>query len=156
LVSTTIDNKKLVETKEDKQLPRSEEKNTRTESIKQRNNTPSSQGNHHHGRNRPAQRRQPFSRYKYFFYGYCFYCSNFGHKVVNYSLRFIHEQSRLPRNRYLPHQGMRQPGNKQPQTVNHVMTGKKAQIKHNNHYDPLFNEPECYICHNYGHKVADC
>ena len=36
------------------------------------------------------------------------------------------------------------------------MDGKKMQIKHNNRYDPLFNEPECYIYHNYGHKAADC
>jgi hypothetical protein len=28
--------------------------------------------------------------------------------------------------------------------------------EHNNRYDLLFNEPECYVCHNYGHKVADC
>jgi hypothetical protein len=42
------------------------------------------------------------------------------------------------------------------------MAEKRTQVKHNNnyehknHYDLLFNEPECYICHNYGHKVADC
>ena len=35
------------------------------------------------------------------------------------------------------------------------MDGKRTQVKHNNHYDPLFNEPKCYICHNYGHKAAD-
>jgi hypothetical protein len=155
--STTIDNNKPAETKEDNQPPRrSEEKGTRTESVEQRNNTPSAQGNHQHGRNRPAQRRQPFSRYKDFFYGYCFYCSNFGHKAVNCSLRFRHEQSRHPRNKYLPQQRMRQPSNKQTQTANHVMAGKRTQIKHNNRYDPLFNELECYICHNYGHKAADC
>jgi hypothetical protein len=28
--------------------------------------------------------------------------------------------------------------------------------EHNNCYDPLFSEPECYNCHNYGHKPADC
>jgi hypothetical protein len=50
---------------------------------------------------------------------------------------------------------MRQPNNKQPQTTNHMMVGKRMQITHNNHYDPLFNEPECYICHNYGHKATD-
>jgi hypothetical protein len=33
--------------------------------------------------------------------------------------------------------------------------GKRTHIKHNNHYDPLFNELECYIFHNYGHKVAE-
>jgi hypothetical protein len=36
------------------------------------------------------------------------------------------------------------------------MDGKRTQITHNNHYDPLFNEPKCYICHNYGHKSAGC
>jgi hypothetical protein len=50
---------------------------------------------------------------------------------------------------------MRQPSNKQPQTENHVMDGKMTQVKHKNHYDPLFSEPECYTCHNYGHKAAD-
>jgi hypothetical protein len=45
--STTIDNKKPAETKEDNTLPRrSEGKDARTESIEQRNNTPSTQGNH--------------------------------------------------------------------------------------------------------------
>jgi hypothetical protein len=39
---------------------------------------------------------------KDFFYGYCFYHSNFGHKVVNCLLRFRHDQSRHPRNKYLP------------------------------------------------------
>jgi uncharacterized protein YutD len=92
----------------------SEGNSTRTESVEQRNNTPFSQGNHQHGRNQPAQRRQSFSRYKYFFYGYCFYCSNFVHKDVNCSLRFRHEKSRQPRNKYLPQQKMRQPSNKQP------------------------------------------
>jgi hypothetical protein len=85
-----------------------------------------------------------------------FFCSNFGHKDVNYSLRFRYEQSKHSRNRYLPQQRMRQPSNKQSQTLNHVMAEKRAQVKHNNHYDPLFNEPECYTCHNFGHKVADC
>jgi hypothetical protein len=68
---TTIDNNKPAETKEDNQSPRrSEEKGTINVSIEQRNNTPSAQGNHQHGRDRPTQRRQSFSRYKYFFYGY--------------------------------------------------------------------------------------
>jgi hypothetical protein len=50
--STTIDNNEPVETKEDNQMPRrSEGKSTRTESVEQRNNTPSAQGNHQHGRN---------------------------------------------------------------------------------------------------------
>jgi hypothetical protein len=45
--STTIDNNKPKETKEENQPPRrSEGKATRTESIEQINNTPSAQGNH--------------------------------------------------------------------------------------------------------------
>jgi hypothetical protein len=42
------------------------------------------------------------------------------------------------------------------------MTGRRIQVRHNNnyehnnHYDPLFSEPECYNYHNYGHKAADC
>jgi hypothetical protein len=42
------------------------------------------------------------------------------------------------------------------------MDGGRTQVKHNNiyehnnRYDLLFSEPECYICHNYGHKAADC
>jgi hypothetical protein len=51
--STFIDNNKYGETEEDNRPRRkSERKSTRTESVKQRN--------HHHGRNRSAQRRQPF------------------------------------------------------------------------------------------------
>jgi hypothetical protein len=82
-----------------------------------------------------------FSNNKGVFYGYCFFCSNFGHKVVNYSLRFRNEKSKHSRNRYLPQQRMRQPSNKQSQIANHVMAGKRSQVKHNNHYDPFFNEP---------------
>jgi hypothetical protein len=65
-------------------------------------------------------------------------------------------------NNYLPQQRLRQPSNKQPQTINQVMTGRRIQVRHNNnyehnnHYDLLFSEPKFYICHNYGHKAADC
>jgi hypothetical protein len=163
--STIIDNNHSIETEKDNHPPRrNERKSMRTEYVDQINNTntSSSQRNHQHGRNRLTQRRQPFSRYKGFFYGYYFFCSNFGNKVVNCSLRFRYEQSRYSRNNYMPQQRLRQPSNKQPQTTNHVMDGKKTQIKHNNsyehnnQYDMLFSEPKCYIFHNYGHKVADC
>jgi len=36
------------------------------------------------------------------------------------------------------------------------MDGKRTQVNHKNHYDPLFDEPKCYIYHNYGHKSVDC
>jgi hypothetical protein len=112
---TTYDNKKPAETKEDNQLPRrSNERGTRTETIDQRNNVLPVQRNHQHGINRPSQRRQPFSMYQGFFYGYCFFCSNFGHKAVNYFLKLRYEQSRHSRHRYMPQQRMRQPSNKPP------------------------------------------
>jgi hypothetical protein len=153
--SSNIDNSHSAETKKENQPPRrNERKSTRTESVDQRD--------YRHERNRPPQRRQTFSRYKGFFYGYCFFFSNFGHKAINCSLRFRYEQSSFSRNNYLPPQRLRQPSNKQSQTINHVMTGRRTQVKHNNsyehnnRYDLLFSEPECYNCHNYGHKAADC
>jgi hypothetical protein len=86
----------------------------------------------------------------------------FFHKSITCSLRFRYDQSRYSRNNYLPRQRVRQPSNKQPQTTNHVMVGKRTQLKHNNnyehknHYDLLFSELKCYIFHNYGHKAAYC
>jgi hypothetical protein len=100
---TTNDNNKTAETKEGNQPPRmSKEKGTRTESVEKINSVLPTERRYQHGRNRFAQRRQPFSRYKEFFYGYCFYCSNFGHKDVNCSLRLRHEQLRFQRNKYFP------------------------------------------------------
>jgi hypothetical protein len=153
--SSNIDNSHSAETKKENQPPRrNERKSPRTEFVDQKD--------YWHDRSRPPQRRQIFSRYKDFFYGYCFLCSNFGHKAINCSLRFRYEQSRYSMNNYLPQQILRQPSNKQSQIINHVMIGRRTQVKHNNRYvhnnryDLLFSEPECYNCHNYGHKAADC
>jgi hypothetical protein len=50
--SITNDNNKPAETKEDNQPPRRRKgKFSRTKSVDKRNNTPSTQGNHQHGRN---------------------------------------------------------------------------------------------------------
>jgi hypothetical protein len=168
--STTNDNHKHAETKEDNQPPRtSKEKGARTESVEQRNNVLPAQGHHQHGRNRFAQRRQSFSRYKEFFYGYCFYCSNFGHKAVNCSLRLRHKQLRFQRNKYLPQQRMIQPSNKPSQIANFQTKSRDIQLRRsrnnkqstsrqrcNNNFDLLNNEIECYNCHNFGHKAANC
>jgi hypothetical protein len=152
--SSNIDNSHCAETKKENHPPRrNERKSNRTESVDQRD--------YRHERNRPPQRRQNFSRYTGFFYGYCFFCSNFGHKAIKCSLRFRYEQSSFSRNNYLPLQRLKQPSNKQSQTINHVMTGRRTQVKHNNNYehnnryDLLFSEPKCYNCHNYGHKAVD-
>jgi hypothetical protein len=168
--STTNDNNKPVETKEDNQLPRtSKGKSARTESIEQRNNALPAQRHHQHERNRFAQRRQPFSRYKDFFYGYCFYCSNFGHKDVNCSLRIRREQLRFPRNKFLPQQRMIQQSNKPSHIANCQIKFRDMQLRrsrinkqsmsrqpYNNNFDVLNNEIEFYNCHNFGHKAANC
>jgi hypothetical protein len=148
--SSNIDNSHPAETKKkDHPSKWNERKNPRTEVVDQK-------------AYRPPRRRQTFPRYKNFFYGYCFFCSNFGHKAINCSLRLRYEQSRYSMNNYLPQQRLRQPSNKHSQTMNHVMTGRRTQEKHNNgyehnnRYDILYSEPECYICQNYGHKATNC
>jgi hypothetical protein len=99
---------------------------------------------------------------KGFFYGYYFFCYNFGHKAITSSLICRYEQTSYSRNSYLPQQRLRQPSNKQPQTITYRMTWKRMKVKHNNsyehnnRYDMFFSEPKCYNCHNYGHKDADC
>jgi hypothetical protein len=104
---TTNNNNEPVGTKEDNQPPRtSKVKDDRTESVEQRSNALTAERCHQPGRNRFEQRRQPFPRYKEFFHGYCFYCSNFGHKAVNCSLRMGHEQLRFQRNKYFLQQRM--------------------------------------------------
>jgi hypothetical protein len=60
---TTNNNNKPAGTKEDNQSPRtSKEKDARTESVEQRSNALTTERRHHPGRNRFAQRRQPFPR----------------------------------------------------------------------------------------------
>jgi hypothetical protein len=148
--SSNIDNSHPAETKKEDQPSRwNERKNPRIEFAD-------------HKIYQPPQRRQSFSRYKNFFYGYCFFCSNFGHKAIKCSLRFRYEQSRYSMNNYRPQQRLRQPSNKHSQIMNHVMTGRKTQGKHNNmyehknRYDLLYSESKCYICQNYGHKETNC
>jgi hypothetical protein len=167
---TTNDNNKPAETKEDNQPPRtSKGKRVRTESVEQRNNALPTQGHHQHERNRFAQRRQPFSRYKEFFYGYCFYCSNFGHKAVNCSFRLRHEHLSFPRNKYLPQQRMIQQSKKPSQIANFQIKSRDMQLRRsinnkqsmsrqrcNNNFDLLNNDIKCYNCHNFGHKAANC
>jgi hypothetical protein len=117
--STTNDKNNPAETKEDDQPPRtSKGKGVRIESEERRNNALSAKRCHQQERNRFTQRRQPFTRYKEFFYGYCFFCSNFGHKAVNCSLRLRHEKLRFQRNKYFPQQRMIQSSNNPSRTAN--------------------------------------
>jgi hypothetical protein len=117
--SATNDNKKPTETKEDNQLPRTrKEKGARIESVERINNALSAERRYQQEINQFSQRRQPFSRYKEFFYGYCFYCSNFVHKAVYSSLKLRHEQLRFQRNKYFPQQRMIQSSNNPSRTAN--------------------------------------
>jgi hypothetical protein len=164
--STTNDNKKPTEIKEDNQPPRtSKEKGFKIEYVERRNNALSAERCHQQEGNQFAQRRQPFSRYKEFFYGYCFYCSNFGHKDVNCSLRLRHEQLRFQMNKYFPQQRMIQSSNNPSRTANYQIKSGHIQLRRprnnqqsisrqhcNNKFDLLNNEVECYTCHNFGHK----
>jgi hypothetical protein len=168
--SITNDNNKPVEIKEDNQQPRmSKENGVRTESVGRRNNVLSTKRCHQQERNQFVQRRQPFSRYKIFFYGYCFYCSNFSHKAINCSLRLRNEQSIFQRNKYFPQRRMIQSDNNPSQSANFQINSGHIQLrrernnqqsisrKHcNNKFDLLNNEVECYTCHNFGHKSIDC
>jgi hypothetical protein len=151
---TTNDDNKPAETKEDNQPPKtSKGKGARIESEEQRNNAASTERCHQQERNQFAQRRQPFSRYKEFFYGYCFYCSNFGHKAVNCSLRSRNEQLRFQRNTYFPQQRMIQSGNNPSQIENFQIKSGHIQLRrarknqqsisrqhYNNKFDLLNNE----------------
>jgi hypothetical protein len=74
-------------------------------------------------------------RHPNFFYGYCFYCGNFGHKVV--SCRTF---------RYNRNVGM-------------ILNKPKiamVQNYFNNSFSPLLNELEFHICNNFGHKASEC
>jgi hypothetical protein len=152
---SNIDNSHSAETKKENQpLRRNERKSIRTEFCRSEKLSAWKKSTH--------SKKTIFFQVQRIFLWIFFFCSNFGHKDINCSLRFRYEQSSFSRNNYLPPQRLRQPSNKQSQTINHVMTGRRTQVKnnnsyeHNNHYDLLFSEPECYNCHNYGHKAADC
>jgi hypothetical protein len=85
-------------------------------------------------------RRRPSFKYQNFFYGYCFYCSNFGHKIANCQIKFRDMHLGRSRNK---------------QSLQH-RTKKPMNIHHRtNHFDLLNNELECYNFHNFGHKVAN-
>jgi hypothetical protein len=86
-------------------------------------------------------RRRPSFRYQIFFHGYCFYCSNFSHKIVNCQIKFRDMQLRRSRNKQSLQHRTKQPMNRQCST---------------NQFDLLISELKCYNCHNFDHKAANC
>jgi hypothetical protein len=86
-------------------------------------------------------RRRPSLMYQNFFHGYFFYCSNFGHKIASCQIKFRDMQLSRSRNKQSLQHRTRQPMSRQCST---------------NQFDLLNNNPECYKCHNFGHKAANC
>jgi hypothetical protein len=78
-------------------------------------------------------KKRPSFRYQNFFHGYCFYCSNFGHKIANCQIKFRDMQLRRSRNKQSLKHRTKQPMSRQSCT---------------NHFDLLNSELECYNCHN--------
>jgi hypothetical protein len=58
-------------------------------------------------------RRIPSFRYQNFFHGYCFYCSNFGHKIANCHIKFRDMQMRRSRNKQSLQYRTKQPMSRQ-------------------------------------------
>jgi hypothetical protein len=85
-------------------------------------------------------RRRPSFRYQNFFHGYCFYYSNFGHKIGNCQIKFRDMQLGRSRNKKsLQHR------------TKHPMSRKSCT----NHFDLLNNKLECYNCHKFLHKAPN-
>jgi hypothetical protein len=58
-------------------------------------------------------RRRPSFRYQNFFHGYCFYCSNFGHKIANCQIKFRDMQLRRSINKQSLQHRTKQPMSRQ-------------------------------------------
>ena len=70
-------------------------------------------------------RRRPSFRYQNLFHGYCFYCSNFGHKIASCQIKFRDMQLRRSRNNKSLQHRTKQPMSRQSYT---------------NHFDLLKND----------------
>jgi hypothetical protein len=87
----------------------------------------------------PPFRRSSTPRYQTIFFGLCYACNNFGHKVVNCRAnnRNInnfesHTQKGYPRR------------------------PSETQRRSYNRFESLSTEVECYKCNNFGHMAKDC
>ena len=54
------------------------------------------------------------------------------------------------------HHGVRQSVRKQDHYIIPPSNKRGIHDRNVNTFDLLYNEPECYICHNYGHKASEC
>ena len=44
---------------------------------------------------------------------------------------------------------------KQEHCTNQFTTKGRTHVRHINPFDLLYNEPKCYVCHNFGHKASN-
>ena len=51
---------------------------------------------------------------------------------------------------------IRQSTNKKEHHTTQFTTKRITHDRHKNSFDLLYNEPECYVCHNFGHKDSNC
>ena len=45
---------------------------------------------------------------------------------------------------------------KQEHHTTQFTTKRRTRDRHINSFDLLYNAPECYVCHNFGHKASNC
>ena len=86
--------------------------------------------------------RSPRFRYQTFFHGYCYCCSNFGHKAANCAFNLINILSN--KNQLLQHR-TRQTTRKHEHHTTQFTTKRITHDRNNNSFDLLYNEPECYV-----------
>ena len=89
----------------------------------------------------PIPKRQPRFMYQGFFHGYCYYCSNFGHKVANYAFKFTSVQLRMPNNDELLQHRTRQSLSNQQLHTTQFTTERRTHNRHTNPFDLFYNEP---------------
>jgi hypothetical protein len=87
----------------------------------------------------PPFRRSSTPRYQTIFFGLCYACNNFGHKVVN-----CRANNRNSNNfeSYTQRDYSRRPSDTQRRSYNR--------------FESLSTEVECYKCNNFGHMAKDC
>jgi hypothetical protein len=78
-------------------------------------------------------------KYQRLFYGRCFNCSNFGHKVVNY---ITYANKKRNNTWYLNN--------------NYPRISYEEYTRNQNNFGSLSNEVECYKCNNFGHIANNC
>ena len=99
-------------------------------------------------------RRQSRLRYQNFFDDYCYCCSDFGHKAASCVFNFRNIQWRMFSNNQVLQHKVKQSMIQQEHHSIPSPTRRRAHARNINSFESLYNMPECYICHNFGHKAT--